>query len=236
MSAGTLYAGDGVVIQHALMSPHPCVSTLRYPRSSFSYGNMSLCVCSHSLFALFVLLDFSFFCSLWSRVESSTSPPRPLFRPAARSVHGQSADNESPYIVEYGHITINVTSNGSIIHDYAPSMVHVTDEELLIHITLHRPLGDENPITLYAVRRLKIELPPSNASFGMTPMEPNVHRGFPVSFGFFANKSAPVDFSCVELDLSSMMGAKPAQPAVLSMTHVTCRNSCCADHRLPWHH
>jgi hypothetical protein len=159
-------------------------------------------------------------------------------------VHGQSAHNESPYTVEYGHITINVTSNGSIVHDYAPSMVQVTDEEVLIHITLPAPLGpdmqtrmgDENPITLYAVRRLKIELPPFNASFGMTPMEPNVYRGFPVSFGFFANKSAPVDFSCVELDLSSMMGAKPAQPAVLSITHVTCRNSCCADHRLPWHH
>ncbi len=93
-------------------------------------------------------------------------------------------------------------------------MVQVTDEEVLIHITLPVPLSEENPITLYAVRRLKIELPPSNAFFGMTPMEPNVHRGFPVSLGFFANKSAPIEFSCIELDLSSMMGTKSVQLAV----------------------
>jgi hypothetical protein len=49
LSAGTLYAGDGVVIQQPedIQSDvdHGCVATLRYPRSSFpSSGNVTLCV------------------------------------------------------------------------------------------------------------------------------------------------------------------------------------------------
>ncbi len=47
--AGTLYAGDGVVIQSSQNQstgfPTDCIAILRYPRSSFAYGNMSLCVC-----------------------------------------------------------------------------------------------------------------------------------------------------------------------------------------------
>ncbi len=46
LSPGTLYAGDGVVIQRNLVPSLPCVSTLRYPRSSFAYGNMTLYVCT----------------------------------------------------------------------------------------------------------------------------------------------------------------------------------------------
>jgi hypothetical protein len=48
--AGTLYAGDGVVIQQPedIRSDfdHGCIAILRYPRSTFaSNGNATLCVC-----------------------------------------------------------------------------------------------------------------------------------------------------------------------------------------------
>ena len=42
--AGTLYAGDGIVIQQS-DSSQGCNALLRYPRSSFASRNMTLCVC-----------------------------------------------------------------------------------------------------------------------------------------------------------------------------------------------
>jgi hypothetical protein len=41
--AGTLYAGDGIVIQQSDLS-QGCNAVLRYPRSSFASENMTLCV------------------------------------------------------------------------------------------------------------------------------------------------------------------------------------------------
>lgn len=182
--AGTLYAGDGVVIQSSLNStgfPTDCIATLRYPYSSFAYGNMTF---------------------LWSRVESAaTSPNANLFEPDARAAHGQSDPNESPYYVEYGRININFTSSGQLFHYYAPQHVVLDENSVFFNIVLR---STENPVTLYAVRRLKIESYQTDFSIDITPMQPNVHRGTPASHGFFANKHKPVDFSCAEIDRSSV--------------------------------
>ena len=146
-----------------------------------------------------------------------------MFEPDARAAHGQSDPNESLYFVEYGRITVNVTNNGSIIHNYAPQHVHVNEQEVSLDIVL---LSAENPLTLYAVRRLKIESYQNDFSILITPMQPNVQRGTPASHGFFANKHMPVDFTCAEIDRSSVTnGTNPAGPPALPIAHVSFRNA-----------
>ena len=146
-----------------------------------------------------------------------------MFEPDARAAHGQSDPNESPYYVEYGRININFTSSGQLVHYYAPQHVVLDENSVSFNIVL---LSTENPVTLYAVRRLKIESYQTDFSIEITPMQPNVHRGTSASHGFFANKHKPVDFSCAEIDRSSVTsGTNPAGPSAVPIAHVSFRNA-----------
>ena len=151
-----------------------------------------------------------------------------MFQPDARAAHGPSNISESSYFVEYGRISIRVSDDGSTIHNYAPQHVFVTAEEVLLSIVL---LSTENPVTLYAVRRLKIESYQNDFSVDIHPLQPNERRSVAASLSFFTNHPSPVDFSCVEIDRSSLTsGTKPARPWVMPVAHIIRRNARSCDH------
>jgi hypothetical protein len=129
-----------------------------------------------------------------------------MFQADGRINYGEPGGDDS--FLEYGRITINVTDDGSTIHTYAPQHVHVTEEEVVLSIVF---LSTENLVTLYAVRRLKMESYQTDFSVDIHPLQPNERRGIATSLTFFTNHPSPVDFSCAEIDRSSLIsGAKPA--------------------------
>ncbi len=207
--AGTLYAGDGVVIQQPedIQSDfhHGCVAILRYPRSTFSAnGNVTLCVCCSKfyllrLFQLIFFLDFS----LWARAQSTTARRwrrsmyhgSDVFQPDAQFVNSQDGN-----VTEYGRLNIQFLSNGTVFHNLQPAQGSVSDSEIILNIRL----TFVDSLTLYAVRRVKIESYQNEVTTRLTPMQPSLQRSKAVFDGYFVGKPKPLDFTCTELDLSSI--------------------------------
>jgi hypothetical protein len=96
-------------------------------------------------------------------------------------------------------------SNGSAVHNMQPAQGSVTDDEVILNIRL----TFVDALTLYAVRRFKIEAYQTDVTTRITPLQPSLWRSNAVTDGFFVGKTNPVDFSCTEFDLSSIPnGAK----------------------------
>ncbi len=142
-----------------------------------------------------------------------TSGSEDILQPDARVVLAiKTLNSSNAYSThEFGHINIQIMSDGSAIHKYNPIHARVSDEEVFLNIRL----SSADAMTLYAVRRFKIESYENDVTTRLTPMQPNVQRGEPIVDGFFVNKSKPADFSCMELDLSAM-------PVGRIVTFVTC--------------
>ena len=77
-------------------------------------------------------------------------------------------------------------------------------DEVLLNIRLN----STDPITLHAVRRFKIESQDTDVTTRLTPMQPMFMRGESVDhhnkWHSIGLDIKPVDFSCTELDLTSM--------------------------------
>jgi hypothetical protein len=141
--------------------------------------------------------------SLWSRFQSeATSGIADIFQPDEQVIHSSipSSSQRSNGTLEHGRITIRVLSNGSASHNYDPVHARVTDNEVFLSLRL----TSVDAMTLYAVRRLKIESQEKDFTTRLIPMQPNVQRRSPVVDGIFVNKSKPVDFTCTEFDLSAL--------------------------------
>jgi hypothetical protein len=175
-NAGTLYAGDGILIQQEYgpwRRTFDCVAILRYPRSSFGRGS---------------------FAFLWSRVQRSQQPSsQAMFRPDA--THNLTREESA----EYGRIVVDVSGG----HGLYPEFVRVTDDEIFLNIKLE----SAEALTLFAVRRFKVEPLDVEAVTRLVPMQPNFKRSMAATAGFFAShpmNPKPVDFSCAEIDMSAM--------------------------------
>ncbi len=101
------------------------------------------------------------------------------------------------YKQQYGRIQFRSDSGADSSPDDS-ELVVVNDDEVLLNINVTS--GTHN-LTLYAVRRLKIQSHEVDSSVALTPMQPNSQR----------SKTQPLDFSCTEFDLSALpSGAKRA--------------------------
>ncbi len=182
-----------------------CNAVLRYPRSSFGTGNISLCVIFLRLvdFVSQPVLMLFRQCSLWSRFRSQEDRcnglDANLFLP----------DGTEPYLmgsfgqggnITYGRISIQVSPEGIATHKYSQDLVEVTEEEVLINVTFVSTFG--SAITFYAVHQTKIEPYESDVTTTLIPMPPSAERN---KTGFTtALVSKPLDFTCTELDLSAI--------------------------------
>jgi hypothetical protein len=140
------------------------------------------------------------------------------------NVHGVG-DTMNEYKQQYGRIHVQ-TDSGSVSHQYDSELILVNHEEVLLNISLTTAT---NILTLYAVRRFKIQSYEVHSSVVLTPMQPSIQRNNSNSLvdDFFANKTKPLDFSCTELDLSTLSsGAKRALPNFLFCLKPSLRLSC----------
>ena len=177
--------------------------------------------------------SLSFASSLWSSVQSTTD--RKLRKSLYRNQHYDSSINKVFFdylepdaqelssdgnITEFGRINFHFESNGSVVTNVQENIKtinsakhveqSVTDNEVFLRIRLI--YGDA--LTLYAVRRFKIESFETDVATRLTPMQPSSQRRKPVIDGFFTDKiHRPVDFTCTELDLSAMpIGTRRTPP------------------------
>ncbi len=105
----------------------------------------------------------------------------------------------------HGRISIQVLPNGIAIHNYSHNLVKVTEEEVVINMTFVSTFG--SAITFYAVHQTKIESYESDVTTTLIPMQPSAERN---KTGFATGLSSkPLDFTCTELDLSSMAPGVP---------------------------
>ena len=126
-------------------------------------------------------------------------------------------------VAEYGRVNIEFLSNGAVLHNIQPAQGSVSDHEVLFKIRL----TFVDTLTLYAVRRLKIESYETDVTTRLTPLQPSLQRSNIVVDGYFVGKPKPVDFACTELDLSTMPnGTKHALKPVLAHTRVQDREWC----------
>jgi hypothetical protein len=208
-TTGTLYAGDGVVIQQPedIKSDvdHGCIAILRYPRSTFaSTGIVTLYVFCVEL--IFCSSSYSFLCcstfSLWARTQSTSARrfrrsayyASDVFQPDVQFVNSQ---NE--IITEYGRLNIHFLANGSIVHNIQPEQGTVSENEVIINIRL----TFVDALTVYAVRRFKVQPFQTHATARLAPMQPTSRRTA-VVYGYYSNKPKPLDFTCSEFDLSAL--------------------------------
>ena len=99
------------------------------------------------------------------------------------------------YIQQYGRIQFRSDSGADSRPDDS-ELVVVNDDEVLLNINV---TSGTSVLTLYAVRRFKIQSHEGDSTVALTPMQPNSQR----------NKNHPLDFSCTEFDLNAMpSGAK----------------------------
>jgi hypothetical protein len=126
-----------------------------------------------------------------------------IFQPDATYTLWYSNSGVSEVIFESGRILIEVAPDGTIINKYLHQHVSVNGDEVLLHIRLNTT----DPITLHAVRRFKIESHEIDVTTRLTLMQPkfmrieSYHHNKWQSIGLDIK---PVDFSCTELDLTSM--------------------------------
>ena len=102
------------------------------------------------------------------------------------------------YKQQYGRIQFRSDIGADSRPEDDTELVVVNDDEVLLNI--HVTSGTHN-LTLYAVRRFKIQSHEVDSSVALTPMQPNSQR----------STTHPLDFSCMEFDLSALpSGAKRA--------------------------
>ncbi len=141
-----------------------------------------------------------------------------IFQPDAQFVNSQDEN-----VIEYGRLNIQFFSDGSYAHNMTPAQGSVSDIEVILNIRL----TFVDALTLYAIRRFKIESYQTDLTTRLTPMQPNLRRSNPVVDGFFVGKPKPLDFSCTEFDLSAIPnGTKCARPLVLTHAHLQERARC----------
>ena len=155
------------------------------------------------LCAVLLLLLFSInpSFSLWSRTSKAhNSSVKDLLQPdghAEFSAHYSAIHGSTSYKQQYGRIQVHSDSGADSRPDDS-ELVVVNDDEVLLNINV---TSGTSVLTLYAVRRFKIQSHEVDATVALTPMQPNSQR----------NKTHPLDFSCTELDLSALSsGAKRA--------------------------
>jgi predicted heme/steroid binding protein len=145
--------------------------------------------------------------SRWARTKKADfdSSVKDLLQPdgqAEFSTHyiyntGILYDISMSYKQQYGRIQFRSDSGADSRPDDS-KLVVVNDDEVLLNINVTS--GTHN-LTLYAVRRFKIQSHTVDSSVALTPMQPNSQR----------SKTHPLDFSCTEFDLSALpSGAKRA--------------------------
>ena len=126
-------------------------------------------------------------------------------------------------VTEYGRVNIEFFSNGAPVHNiqpeyaFQPAQGSVSDHEVLLKIRL----SYVDALTLYAVRRFKIESYETDVTTRLTPLQPSLQRSNAVVDGYFVGKAKPVDFACTELDLSAMPnGTKHSLPPAFAHTRL----------------
>ena len=145
--------------------------------------------------------------SRWARTKKADfdSSVKDLLQPDAQAEFstyyiwntGIFYDISMSYKQQYGRIQFHSDSSPDSRADDS-ELVVVNDDEVLLNINVTS--GTHN-LTLYAVRRFKIQSHEVDSSVALTPMQPNSQR----------SKTHPLDFSCTELDLSALpSGAKRA--------------------------
>jgi hypothetical protein len=141
-------------------------------------------------------LYFSFG-SVWSRSGPEGAGQPLIFQPDGIDITLRNHSSRT----EYGRIVIDVSSGSSLTHTYDPAHVLVTDDEVFLNITLIK----DSTLTLHAIRRFQIESHDTLVTTVLTPMQPNSQRSKPAQPGFgFVGRAIPVDFACMEIDVSSM--------------------------------
>jgi len=144
-------------------------------------------------------------------LRRSTYQGSDIFQPDAQVVH---SDNN---VTEYGRVNIEFMSNGAVVHNIQPAQGSVSDHEVLLKIRL----SYVDALTLYAVRRFKIESYETDVTTRLTPLQPSLQRSNAVVEGYFVGKAKPVDFACTELDLSAMPnGTKHSLPPAFAHTRL----------------
>jgi hypothetical protein len=142
-----------------------------------------------------------------------------MFQPDAQFVNAQDGN-----VTEYGRLHIQFLSNGSAVHNILPAQGSVTEDEVILNIRL----TFVDALTLYAVRRFKIESYQTDVTTRLTPLQPSLRRNNVVADGFFVGKAKPIDFSCTEFDLSStLIGAKCERLPFLIHIHLQERARSC---------
>jgi hypothetical protein len=143
-----------------------------------------------------------------------------VFQPDVQFVNSQDGN-----VTEYGRLNIQFLSDGTVAHNLQPAQGSVSDSEVILNIRL----TFVDSLTLYSVRRVKIESYQTDVTTRLTPMQPSLQRSNSVTDGFFVGKPKPLDFACTELDLSSIpQGTLRPLPPVF--THALfCRIACGAD-------
>jgi predicted heme/steroid binding protein len=155
---------------------------------------------------LLLLFPINSSCSLWSRSSKPhDSSVKDLLQPDGqaefstyyKAVHGMLHDISLSYKQQYGRIQFHSESGADSRPDDS-ELVIVNDDEVLLNINV---TSGTSVLTLYAVRRFKIQSHEVDSTVALTPMQPNSQR----------NKTHPLDFSCTEFDLSALSsGAKRA--------------------------
>ncbi len=155
------------------------------------------------LCAVLLLLLFSInpSFSLWSRSSKPHgSSVKDLLQPdgqAEFSASYSAIHGSTSYKQQYGRIQVHSDSGADSRPDDS-ELVVVNDDEVLLNINV---TSGTSVLTLYAVRRFKIQSHEVESTVALTPMQPNSQR----------NKTHPLDFSCTEFDLSALSsGAKRA--------------------------
>jgi hypothetical protein len=144
-------------------------------------------------------------------LRKSTYQGSDIFQPDAQVVH---SDNN---VTEYGRVNIEFMSNGAVVHNIQPAQGSVSDHEVLLKIRL----SYVDALTLYAVRRFKIESYETDVTTRLTPLQPSLQRSNAVVDGYFVGKAKPVDFACTELDLSAMPnGTRHSRPPAFAHTRL----------------
>jgi hypothetical protein len=127
-----------------------------------------------------------------------------------------------------------VAPNGAIINKYSPQHVSVNGDEVLLNIRLN----STDPVTLHAVRRFKIESHDTDVTKRLTPLQPMFMRSKSATpynkWQSIGLDIKPVDFSCSELDLTSMpIGTNSTTCRAFGLSPY-CRHARSVDGGGPW--
>jgi hypothetical protein len=166
-----------------------------------------------------LIFDIADLCSsVWSRTNRDqvnstlTDLLQPdsnvYFSPYYKEQHGMHG-----YQVQYGRIHIHIDNDGAVWHEHDSQLIRVTETEVFVNISL---TSATNVLTLYAVRRFKIQSHDVDTTVALTPMQPNAYGSNAVVDGYFTGKHKPVDFTCTELDVSASSSTR----AVLTIVFI----------------